>query len=55
MFLLYIIAGMLLALGIYLLIVRIRFIKSGHITEATVIGRYIEKAAGSDDSDTLPG
>jgi hypothetical protein len=53
MFLLYIIAGMLLALGIYLLRVRIRFIKSGHITEATVIGRYIEKAAGSDDSDTL--
>lgn len=54
MFLLFILAGMLLAFGIYLLIARIRFIKSAYVTEAVVIDRYIEKAdADSENTDTL--
>lgn len=51
MFILYIIAGILLGLGIYLLISRIRFIKNGTITEATVVNCNIVK--NSDESDKL--
>jgi uncharacterized protein DUF3592 len=53
MFILFIIAGILLALGIYLLITRIRFMKNGVLTEATVIDRYIGDAIMSDDDKSL--
>lgn len=53
MFILFIIAGMLFVLGICLLQRRIRFIKNGIITEATVIDRYIGEATNSDDDKSL--
>ena len=53
MFILFIIAGTLFVLGIYLLQRRIRFIKNGIITEATVIDRYIGEATNSDDDKSL--
>jgi hypothetical protein len=53
MFILFFIAGMILAFGIYLLITRIKFIRKGTITEATVVERYIVKSTDPEDSDTL--
>lgn len=53
MFILFVIAGMILIFGTFLLIARIQFIKKGIITEATVENRYIVKSTSDDDSDKL--
>ena len=53
MFILFVIAGMILAFGIYLLITRIKFIRNGTLAEATVVERYIVKFTDPEDSDTL--
>jgi hypothetical protein len=53
MFILYIIAGMILVFGSFLLTGRIQYIRNGIITEATVIDLAIVKSTNSDDSDTL--
>jgi hypothetical protein len=53
MFILFIIAGMILVFAIFLLIVRIQYIRNGIITEATVVNCYIVEAKLSDESDTL--
>ena len=52
MFILYIIAGMIVSLGIYLLISRIRFLKNGIIAEATIEGVHIVKSDDPETEDT---
>ena len=53
MFILFIIAGMILIFGIFLLITRIQYIRNGIPVEATVVDRYIVKSTDPEDSDTL--
>jgi hypothetical protein len=53
MFILFIIAGMILIVAGFLLVVRIQYIRNGIITAATVKHCYIVEAKSSDDSDTL--
>lgn len=53
MFILFIIAGVILIVSIFLLVARIQYIRNGIITEATVKHCYIVEAKGSDESDTL--
>lgn len=53
MFILFIIAGMILIFSIFLLIVRIQYIRNGIVTEATVKHCYIFETRLSDESDTL--
>ena len=53
MFILFIIAGMILIFATFLLIVRIRYIRNGIISEATVVNCDIVESKLSDESDTL--
>jgi hypothetical protein len=53
MFIFFIVAGMILSLGSYLLISRIRFIKNGVIAEATIEGVHIVKSDDPETADTI--
>jgi len=53
MFNLFIIAGMLLAFGIYLLISRIKHIKNGIIVEATVVDTCLVPGTNNEENDNF--
>lgn len=53
MFILFIVAGMIVSLGTFLLIARIRFIKNGIIAEATIVGVHIIKSNDSETEDSV--
>jgi hypothetical protein len=53
MFILFIIAGMILIFGAFLLISRIQYIRKGVVTEATVIDLAIVESKSNDDPDKL--
>ena len=53
MFILFIIAGMILCFGTFLLITRIQYIRNGVPVEATVVDFHIEKSEDSEIADII--